>query len=142
MLNHTYELLLSFGLLIAIAFAAIASAFPALAARHAGRWKVRGVDDPAGLPLIVVLFGVFFFLATPVTNSIVRSNEYEADVFGLNAAKQPEGFAEAALLLGEYRKMHPGRIEEMLFFDHPPGTRAYSPRCGGRRSRGGDGQQR
>jgi STE24 endopeptidase len=120
-LNHTYELLVSFGLLIVIGFAAIAVAFPALAARHAGRWQIRGVDDPAGLPLIVLLFGVYFFLITPLTNSIIRSNEYEADVFGLNAARQPEGFAEAALLLGEYRKLHPGRLEEILFFDHPSG---------------------
>jgi STE24 endopeptidase len=120
-LNHTYELLVSFGVLIVIGFAAIAVAFPALAARHAGRWQIRGVDDPAGLPLIVLLFSVYFFLITPLTNSIIRSNEYEADVFGLNAARQPEGFAEAALLLGEYRKLHPGRLEEILFYDHPSG---------------------
>ena len=120
-LNHVYELLLWFGVLIAIAFGAIAWAFPVLAARYAGRWKIRGVADPAGLPLIVLLFGAYFFLITPITNSIIRSNEYEADVFGLNAAREPEGFAEAALLLGEYRKLHPGRLEEMLFFDHPSG---------------------
>jgi STE24 endopeptidase len=107
--------------LIAIAFAAIARAFPALARRHAGRWRIRGIDDPAGLPLIVLLFNAYFFVITPATNSIIRSNEYEADVFGLNAARQPEGFAEAALLLGEYRKMHPSRIEEVIFFDHPSG---------------------
>lgn len=120
-LNHTYELLVSFGLLIVIGFGAIARALPLLAARQAGRWGIRGVDDPAGLPLIVLLFGVYFFLITPITNSIIRSNEYEADVFSLNAAKQPEGFAEAALLVGEYRKLHPGRLEEVIFFDHPSG---------------------
>lgn len=120
-LNHTYELLLWFGLLIAVGFAGIARAFPALAARYRGRWGIEGIADPAGLPLIVLLFGVYFFLITPVTNSIIRSNEYEADVFGLNAARQPDGFAEAALLLGQYRKLHPGRIEELLFFDHPSG---------------------
>ena len=126
-LNHVYELLLSFGLLIAIAFAAIARAFPALAGRYAGRWRIRGIDDPAGLPLIALLFGVFFFVITPISNSIIRSNEYEADVFGLNAARQPEGFAEAALLLGDYRKMHPGKWEELIFFDHPSGhTRIYT----------------
>jgi STE24 endopeptidase len=61
------------------------------------------------------------FAITPITNSIVRTNEYEADVFGLNAARQPEGFAEAALLLADYRKLHPGPVEELIFFDHPSG---------------------
>jgi STE24 endopeptidase len=120
-LNHTYELLMWFGLLIVIGFAAIARAFPAVAVRAGPRWGIRGVDDPAGLPLIVLLFTVYLFLITPITNSIVRSNEFEADVFGLNTARQPDGFAEAALLLGEYRKLHPGPLEEMIFFDHPSG---------------------
>ena len=80
----------------------------ALAGAYRVRWGIRGIDDPAGLPLIVLLFGVYFFLITPVTNSIVRSNEYEADVFGLNAAREPHGFAEAALLLGEYRSCNRG----------------------------------
>jgi STE24 endopeptidase len=30
--------------------------------------------------------------------------------------------AEAALKLGEYRKMEPGPIEEWIFFDHPSGA--------------------
>ena len=58
---------------------------------------------------------------TPVLNTIVRTNEYEADMFGLSAARQPEGFAEAALLLGDYRKLDPSPVEEMIFFDHPSG---------------------
>ena len=40
-------------------------------------------------------------------------------MYGLNAARQPDGEAEADLLLGEYRKMDPGPLEEMIFFDHP-----------------------
>ncbi|HSL23105.1 MAG TPA: M48 family metallopeptidase [Vicinamibacterales bacterium] len=126
-LNHGYEMLLSFGLVIAFGFAVTARGFPALAARYGGRWRARAVDDPAGLPLIVLIFGAYFFLMTPVTNSIIRSNEYEADVFGLHAAKEPEGFVEATLLLAEYRKLHPGRLEEILFYDHPSGyTRIYT----------------
>jgi STE24 endopeptidase len=47
--------------------------------------------------------------------------EVEADAFGLNAARAPDGFAQAALHLSEYRKMRPGPIEEFVFFDHPSG---------------------
>ena len=42
-------------------------------------------------------------------------------MFGLNAARQPDGFAQAAVQLSEYRKMHPGALEEAVFFDHPSG---------------------
>ena len=47
--------------------------------------------------------------------------EAEADAFGLNAARQPDGAAQAALHLAEYRKMQPGAVEEAIFFDHPSG---------------------
>jgi len=64
---------------------------------------------------------VFFFLATPLTNSIVRQMEAEADAFGLNAAREPNGFAMAAMRLSTYRKIHPGTLEEIVFYDHPSG---------------------
>jgi Zn-dependent protease with chaperone function len=79
------------------------------------------VEDPAGLPLLSALLSLFLFLTSPVLNTIIRSNEVEADAFGLNAARQPDGFAAVALKLGEYRKLDPGPIEELLFFDHPSG---------------------
>ena len=58
---------------------------------------------------------------TPIVNTIIRVNEAEADLFGLNASGEPEGFAEVALKLGEYRKLDPGPVEEWIFFDHPSG---------------------
>ena len=54
-------------------------------------------------------------------NTEIRTQEKEADIFGLSAARQPDGFAQAAIHLGEYRKMRPGPIEEFIFFDHPSG---------------------
>jgi STE24 endopeptidase len=126
-LNHVYKMLLAFGVLIAIGFGALAWAFDRLASRHRTRWRVEGIADPAGLPLIGLLFSAYLFVLTPATNTIIRTNEYEADVFGLNAARQPDGFAEAALLLSAYRKMSPGPIEEFIFFDHPSGhTRIFT----------------
>ena len=77
--------------------------------------------DVAGLPLLVLLISAYFFLITPVFNSFIRSQEAEADIFGLNASQQPDGMAQAALHLGEYRKLDPGPVEEFVFFDHPSG---------------------
>jgi STE24 endopeptidase len=57
----------------------------------------------------------------PVANTVSRMQEYEADLYGLNASRQPDGEAEVDLLLGEYRKLDPGPVEEFIFFDHPSG---------------------
>ncbi len=126
-MNHVYKLLIELGVLVVIGFALIDRVFEQLRVRYASRWRVQGVGDVAGLPLIALLFSTYLFLITPVTNTIVRTTEYEADVFGLNAARQPDGFAQAALDLSQYRKMEPGPLEEMIFYDHPSGrTRIYT----------------
>ena len=48
-------------------------------------------------------------------------NEAQADLFELDAAREPDGFATTALKLGAYRKLAPGPLEEALMFDHPSG---------------------
>jgi STE24 endopeptidase len=118
-LNHVYKGLLEFGVIIAAGFALLNALFGRLRVRP--RWGVRDISDPAGLPLAALIVSAFFFLATPVTNSIVRTAEQEADIFGINAARQPDGFAQVALKLSEYRKLEPGPVEELIFFDHPSG---------------------
>ncbi|MFZ0704648.1 MAG: M48 family metallopeptidase [Candidatus Korobacteraceae bacterium] len=89
--------------------------------RWGAKWQIRGIGDPAVLPLVILLASIFFFVLTPIQNTQTRTTEAEADMFGLNASRQPDGFARAALHLGEYRKMRPGPIEEFIFFDHPSG---------------------
>ncbi|HEX5717362.1 MAG TPA: M48 family metallopeptidase [Thermoanaerobaculia bacterium] len=120
-LNHVYESVLWFALVLLAGFSFLRWGYDRAVARWGQRWGVRGIDDPAGLPLLAVLFSIFFFVMTPLNNTYIRVNEAEADMFGLNAAREPDGFAETALLLGEYRKLHPGPIEEWIFFDHPSG---------------------
>jgi STE24 endopeptidase len=120
-LNHVYEMLAYFAVIIAAGFALTAWGYERLAERYRTRWQVDGISDPAGLPLIALILGVYLFLLAPLLNTIVRTNEYESDIYGLNAARQPDGFAEAALLLGDYRKLDPSPLEEMIFFDHPSG---------------------
>lgn len=120
-LNHTYELVIYFSLLIAAGCWFVNQAFWWVQQRWGVQWGVRDITDYAGLPIILACFSVFMTLAEPVKNTIIRSNEVEADLYGLNAARQPDGFASTALKLAEYRKMHPGKWEEILFFDHPSG---------------------
>ncbi len=126
-LNHVYWELLSFGIIIVIGFAVVARLFERLRRRYEASWKVRGIADPAGLPLVALLFAAYLFVMTPVLNTITRTAEYEADVFGLNTARQPDGFAQTAIKLSEYRKLDPGPWEERIFFDHPSGhTRIFT----------------
>ena len=73
------------------------------------------------VPLVVLMISILSFVLTPINNTFVRVQEKEADMFGLNASRQPDGFAQAAIHLGEYRKMRPGQVEEFLFYDHPSG---------------------
>jgi STE24 endopeptidase len=126
-LNHLYKGLLEAAVLTVIGFAIVAWLFERLRARHEATWKVRGVSDIAGLPIFALLFTAYFFVITPLTNTLVRTQEYEADLFGLNTARQPDGFAQVALKLSDYRKLDPGPWEERIFFDHPSGrTRIYT----------------
>ena len=72
--------------------------------------------------MLSLILTAYFFAATPALNSLVRITESEADQFGLDTAREPDGFAKVAMRLSEYRKIEPGPVEEMLFFDHPSGA--------------------
>ncbi len=120
-LNQTYYLLLSIGILIIIAFAFLKFSFNRVLMRWGTRWNVRGVDDVAGLPVFAILLSIFFFVASPAVNGIFRAHEAAADQFALSVSREPDGLAEGILLLAEYRKLSPGPVEEFLFYDHPSG---------------------
>jgi STE24 endopeptidase len=109
------------GIIAFIVFGFTAWGFTRLSRVFGGIWDVRGIEDPAGLPALVALYTFFFLLATPLTNTIVRTTEAQADIFGVNAARQPDGFAVAALQLSTYRKLDPSPFEEFVFYDHPSG---------------------
>jgi STE24 endopeptidase len=126
-LNHVYKGLLFTLIVMVVFFAGLRHALEWSLARWGTRWEIRGVSDPAVLPLALLIVSIFSFLYTPIGNTVTRTMEYEADMYGLNAVRQPDAFATIALKLGEYRKLSPGPIEEMLLFDHPSGrTRIFS----------------
>jgi STE24 endopeptidase len=120
-LNHAYKGLVMYGVIIVIGFAFLNWGIHYGRARWGEQWGVRGIGDVAVLPWAVIVFSFFMLLMTPITNTIERNMEYEADLYGLNAAAQPDGEANVDMLLGEYRKLDPGPIEEFLFYDHPSG---------------------
>lgn len=126
-LNHVYKGIGFFLIVIVLGFGFLKWSLDRSLKSWGEKWQIRDIGDPAILPLVVLLASIFFFVLTPVLNIFVRSQEYEADMYGLNASRQPDGFAQAAIHLGEYRKMNPGPAEEWVFFDHPSGrNRIYA----------------
>jgi STE24 endopeptidase len=120
-LNHGAKLLTYLGIFVLVGFALTRILFDAAVRRCGEKWDVHGIADPAGLPLLALIFSTLLFLATPLLNTVVRVTEREADAFGINTAREPDGMAEAALKLGAYRKLNPKPLEEFIFYDHPSG---------------------
>jgi STE24 endopeptidase len=120
-LNHVWKEPILLALMVGLAFALLSVGLDRALARWGPRLKIAERADPAGLPLVFALFSVIFFLLTPLQNLIIRSYEAEADAFGLNASREPYGWAMAAMRLSTYRKISPGKFEEFVFYDHPSG---------------------
>jgi STE24 endopeptidase len=132
-LNHGAKLAIADGLFALLAFAIAPMAFEAGRRRWGDRWGVRGIADPAGLPLLLLIFITLFFLLTPFTNSVARTIEREADSFGINTSREPAGMAKVALKLGAYRKLNPGPLENLIYSTIRVGVLAFAWRWIGKR---------
>lgn len=105
-------------LLAGLVFWLIDRLFP-LAKRLLGANRVGDISDPAGLPVLAAIGAVIGLLLTPVTNTMVRLIETDADQFSLVHANEPDGLSKALIKTAEYRAPSPSAIEEILFYDHP-----------------------
>src|SRR5688572_17689578 len=98
-LNHGFKLATYGAILLVIGLGLTNLAFHRVLRTRGANWGVRGVADPAGLPLIALIFATYSFLATPFDNTLTRVTEAEADIFGLNTAREPDASAKVALKL-------------------------------------------
>jgi STE24 endopeptidase len=87
--------------------------------RLTGAKGVRGLADPAGFPVIGIILTVLGLLATPIFSSLTRIAEADADHFSLVHFNEPDGLSKALVKTIEYRYDSPGRLEEIIFYDHP-----------------------
>jgi Zn-dependent protease with chaperone function len=94
--------------------------------RYGGAWGVRGLDDWASLPALLLLLALFGFPAAVLGNAYSRYQEHQADVFGFEvthgivpdpgqaAATSYQRFGEEAFV-----DPAPNPVDVLLFFDHP-----------------------
>lgn len=120
-LHHVWESVVEITLLAAFELWLIARIGPWLIGSGLVGRGLRGLDDPAALPVLVGLYTLLSLLLLPVSNTLTRIQESAADAFGLELAREPDGFAHTAMVLASYRKIAPPAWEEVLFYDHPSG---------------------
>jgi STE24 endopeptidase len=97
-----------------------------LLARWGAGWDVRGFDDLASLPALLLLITVFAFLANPITNGFSRFEENQADIYSLEVTHgiildPGQASAHEMQLWGEtvFDDPDPNPIDALLFYDHP-----------------------
>ena len=96
-------------------------------ARWGARWHIRGMDDWASLPVLLLAVSVFGFFAEPLTNSFSRMLEHNADIYGLEVIHglvpdPAQTAAQAFQILGEINLADPDPSQFIRFwlYSHPP----------------------
>ena len=96
-------------------------------ARWGETWAIRGPDDLASLPVLILLLSVFGFLFTPISNAYSRHLEHQADQYGLEVIHglipdAPVVAAHAFQILGEVdlEEPKPSAAVKFWFYNHPP----------------------
>ncbi|MBI3950334.1 MAG: M48 family metallopeptidase [Acidobacteria bacterium] len=89
-LNHIWKGIGLASLLIVIGMWLLHQIVPRMISRYQHRFGFKGLADVASLPLLVLLLSISTFALSPLSNSISRYMEHQADLFGLQAASYPE----------------------------------------------------
>jgi len=81
--------------------------------------STAALDDPRGLPVLMFMVSFFGLLALPATNTFSRTLESQADAYSLQTENRPDALATSLVKTAEYRYPRPGKLEEIVFYDHP-----------------------
>ena len=84
--------------------------------------ELRGLSDPAALPLLLLVGGVWSFAVLPLVNAQSRSQERAADRYALATTGNVDAFVTAMKRLSQQNlaEEHPSRLVRWLFHSHPP----------------------
>jgi Zn-dependent protease with chaperone function len=115
-LKHTWYGVIVFSFIALILFWLADKLYPRFA-----RWFGTNavLSDPRGIPVLVFLVSSLGLLASPLINTFSRTLESQADLYSLRTENRPDALSSALVKTAEYRYPRPGRIEEIIFYDHP-----------------------
>ena len=126
-LKHIPKGLAFFAVFLLIAFYLGYRSIGWVLASWGSRWEIRGLDDWASLPVLLLLLSVFSFVVNPVASACSRYFEHQADQYGLEVthgltADSSQVAAQAFQVLGEVglSDPDPNPMNVFLFYDHPP----------------------
>jgi STE24 endopeptidase len=95
--------------------------------RWGPHWAIRGVDDWASLPVLLLFISLLSFLFSPVGNTFGRHVEHQADIYGLEVTHgltldSAQVAAQSFQILGEVNLSdpHPSAFIRFWLYDHPP----------------------
>jgi STE24 endopeptidase len=125
-LRHIPKMLTIFALILLLLFYLGYRSVGWVLARWGGKWGIRGLDDWASLPVLMLLLSIFSFVANPVASAISRHYEHQADQYGLEVTHglTPDSGQVAAQgfqKLGEVdlADPDPNPVDVFLFYSHP-----------------------
>lgn len=115
-LKHSWWGLLFFSLLAVGLFWLADRLFPRFARAFGSNARL---SDPRGLPVLMFMVSFFGLLALPLLSTFSRTLESQADLYSLETENRPDALATSLVKTAEYRYPRPGRLEEIIFYDHP-----------------------
>ena len=126
-LHHIVKLILFYAAAIFVFLALGYLCVGRMLARWGSHWAIRGLDDWASLPALLLLLSIFSFAADPATNAFSRYVEHQADQYGLEVTHglTPDSgqvAAQAFEVLGvnNLADPRPNPVDVIWFYDHPP----------------------
>jgi STE24 endopeptidase len=115
-LKHTWIGLLFYSIAAVILFFIAERTFPWFARRFGSDATIA---EPRGLPVLLFMISLLGFVTMPLTNSFSRMMETQADDYSLKTENRPDALSTALVKTAEYRYPRPGKLEEVIFYDHP-----------------------
>lgn len=125
-LNHIWKGLLFAAVFLFVVFYLGFRTIGWLLRRFGGAWGIRGVDDWASLPALLLLISIYSFIANPVQSAVSRHFEHQADQYGLEVTHgltpdSSQVAAQAFQVLGEVDLSDPtpSSVTVFMFYSHP-----------------------